>query len=52
MKLTSDQKSPLPKMHADKTIPLSTITDTFKITKQTMYKALYEEMENKNDKIK
>ena len=51
-KLTQEQKMLVRKMHADKTIPLSVITDTFKITKQTMYKALYEGMETKNDKIK
>jgi DNA invertase Pin-like site-specific DNA recombinase len=36
-KLSEDQKAIIRKMHADKTIPLSTIADTFKITKQTIY---------------
>ena len=41
-KLTEEQKILVRKMHADKTIPLSVITDTFKMTRQTMYKALNE----------
>ena len=30
------------KMHADKTITLQTITDTFKISKATMYNVVHE----------
>ena len=36
-KLTQEQRELIKKMYADRTIPLSTITDTFKITKQTIY---------------
>ena len=50
-KLTPEQKVLVRKMHADKTIPISTITDTFKITRQTMYKALYEKVgQGRSDK--
>ena len=36
-KLTDEQEDLLRKMHADKTIPISVILDTFKISKQKMY---------------
>jgi len=36
-KLTNEKKELVKKMHANKTIPLSTIADTFKISKQTIY---------------
>ena len=36
-KLTENQKQLVQKMHADKSIPLETIVDTFKISKQTIY---------------
>ena len=36
-KLTDEQEELLRKMHADKTIPIKTILDTFKISKQKMY---------------
>jgi DNA invertase Pin-like site-specific DNA recombinase len=41
-KLTEDQKKVLRAMHADKNIPLTTIIDTFKISKPTMYKIVNE----------
>jgi DNA invertase Pin-like site-specific DNA recombinase len=40
--LNEEQKVLVRKMHADKSIPLTTITQTFKISKQTMYKILWE----------
>jgi DNA invertase Pin-like site-specific DNA recombinase len=39
---TPEQKNLVRKMHADKTIPLSTIAETFKISKQTIYTILNE----------
>ena len=39
---TPEQKELVRKMHADKTIPLSTIAETFKISKQTIYTILNE----------
>jgi DNA invertase Pin-like site-specific DNA recombinase len=41
-KLSIDQKKVLKSMHADKTIPLTTILETFKISKPTMYKIVNE----------
>jgi DNA invertase Pin-like site-specific DNA recombinase len=41
-KLDDGQRELLRKMHADKTIPLSVITDTFGISKQLIYKVLGE----------
>jgi DNA invertase Pin-like site-specific DNA recombinase len=41
-KLSNDQKKVLKSMHADKTIPLTTILETFKISKPTMYKIVNE----------
>jgi DNA invertase Pin-like site-specific DNA recombinase len=41
-KLSPDQKKVLKSMHADKTIPLTTILETFKISKPTMYKIVNE----------
>ena len=40
--LTENQKVLLCKMHADKTITLQSITDTFKISKATMYNVVHE----------
>ena len=39
---TPEQKELVRKMHTDKAIPLSIITDTFKISKATMYNVVYE----------
>lgn len=54
--LTDNQKELLCKMHADKTITLQTITDTFKISKATMYNVVHEgrvkEIINKQETIK
>ncbi len=44
-KLTIEQKDLVRKMHADITIPLSTICDTFKISKQTIYNVVGKEVE-------
>jgi DNA invertase Pin-like site-specific DNA recombinase len=41
-KLSKDQKKVLKAMHRDKTIPLTTILETFKISKPTMYKIVNE----------
>jgi DNA invertase Pin-like site-specific DNA recombinase len=41
-KLSIDQKKVLKAMHRDKTIPLTTILETFKISKPTMYKIVNE----------
>jgi DNA invertase Pin-like site-specific DNA recombinase len=41
-KLSNDQKKVLRSMHADKTVPLTTILETFKISKPTMYKIVNE----------
>jgi DNA invertase Pin-like site-specific DNA recombinase len=41
-KLSNDQKKVLKSMHRDKTIPLTTILETFKISKPTMYKIVNE----------
>jgi DNA invertase Pin-like site-specific DNA recombinase len=41
-RLTDEQKVLLCKMHADKTITLQTIVDTFKISKATMYNVVHE----------
>lgn len=46
-KLNDEQRELLRKMHADKTIPLSVITDTFGISKQLVYKVLGEVELNK-----
>jgi DNA invertase Pin-like site-specific DNA recombinase len=39
-KLSEEQRELLRKMHADITIPLSTITETFKISKQMIYQVV------------
>jgi DNA invertase Pin-like site-specific DNA recombinase len=39
-KLSNEQFEVMKKMHADKTILLSTITDTFKISRSHMYQIL------------
>lgn len=41
-KLSNDQKKVLKSMHRDKSIPLTTILETFKISKPTMYKIVNE----------
>ena len=50
--LTTSQKELLCKMHADKTITLQTITDTFKISKATMYNVVHEGRVRKLDEEK
>ncbi len=45
---TPEQKELVRKMHADKTIPLSTIAETFKISKQTIYTILNEDKKKLN----
>ena len=41
-KLNDEQRELLKKMHADMSIPISTITETFKISKQLIYKVVGE----------
>jgi DNA invertase Pin-like site-specific DNA recombinase len=48
---TPEQKNLVRKMHADKTIPLTTIAETFKISKQTIYTILNEGKKEIKSKI-